>query len=114
MLVYYVDTLGVAYLHNSIFYGSETLSNTTYRKCRWCGQTYSGNWNYDCCGEKCFREWTAANPNGVQEADAAIEAQKEHLKGCGKTLLQMLAVILIGGGVAGLVAYLNTIYKFIK
>lgn len=34
-------------------------------QCRWCGREHSGYGRQGCCGEKCFREWITANPNGI-------------------------------------------------
>ena len=45
--------------------GLVPMSNQRKRKpCHWCGREYTGSGNYGCCGEKCYREWIAANPHG--------------------------------------------------
>ncbi len=68
--------------------------NTRTYKCRWCGQSYSGDWNYDCCGEKCFREWEAASPEKVRQVLEETEAARAAVnKGCGEPLLKFVSAM---------------------
>ena len=64
-----------------------------YSICRWCGREYPGENFYKVCGEKCKREWLAANPG----ADVSLAGPvKKYAPGCA---MVSGAVTLVGIGI---------------
>jgi hypothetical protein len=74
-------------------------STVTY-SCRWCGRDYSVFHTYNCCGEKCAREWAAANPRSAQLEREKMQQTAEMNEGCARAFTKGVTSVMIFAAVA--------------
>ena len=77
------------------------MSRSTFTyTCRWCGREYPDHRTYNCCGEKCAREWAAENPIQAQLEREKMQQTAEMNEGCGRAISKGITSIMIFAGVA--------------